>query len=67
VHQEPEFHDPYYFNMHPSSDEWFAVFGFGQYRIAILANYVSHGSAMATSLATGSWSTASSVRSTVTG
>ena len=42
VHQAPEFiahpgtsdrnfYDRYYFNMHPSSDEWFAVFGFGQY------------------------------------
>ncbi|HEY3842257.1 MAG TPA: hypothetical protein VGL48_03315 [Acidimicrobiales bacterium] len=25
------FYDRYYFNMHPSSDEWFAIFGFGQY------------------------------------
>jgi hypothetical protein len=42
VHQAPEFiahpgtsdrnfYDRYYFNMHPSSDEWFAIFGFGQY------------------------------------
>ncbi|HEY1830249.1 MAG TPA: hypothetical protein VGG38_08400 [Acidimicrobiales bacterium] len=25
------FYDRYYFNMHPSSDEWFAIFGLGQY------------------------------------
>jgi hypothetical protein len=25
------FYDRYYFNMHPCSDEWFAIFGFGQY------------------------------------
>jgi hypothetical protein len=25
------FYDRYYFNMHPSSDEWFAIFGVGQY------------------------------------
>jgi hypothetical protein len=25
------FYDRYYFNMHPSTDEWFAVFGMGQY------------------------------------
>jgi hypothetical protein len=42
VHQAPEFiahpgtsdrnfYDRYYFNMHPSTDEWFAVLGFGQY------------------------------------
>jgi hypothetical protein len=42
VHQAPEFiahpgtsdrnfYDRYYFNMHPSSDEWSAIFGFGQY------------------------------------
>jgi hypothetical protein len=42
VHQAPEFiahpgtsdrnfYDRYYFNMHPKSDEWFAIFGFGQY------------------------------------
>jgi hypothetical protein len=42
VHQAPEFiahpgtsdrnfYDRYYFNMHPSSDQWFAIFGFGQY------------------------------------
>ncbi|MGP0031084.1 MAG: hypothetical protein ACLPVF_11335 [Acidimicrobiales bacterium] len=42
VHQAPEFiahvgtsdrnfYDRYYFNMHPSSGEWFAIFGFGQY------------------------------------
>jgi hypothetical protein len=42
VHQVPEFiahagtsdrnfYDRYYFNMHPSSDEWFAIFGLGQY------------------------------------
>lgn len=42
VHQAPElvrhpatsdrnFYDRYYFNMHPCSAEWFAVFGFGQY------------------------------------
>jgi hypothetical protein len=42
VHQAPEFiahagtsdrnfYDRYYFNMHPSSGDWFAIFGFGQY------------------------------------
>jgi hypothetical protein len=42
VHQAPEFiahpgtsdrnfYDRYYFNMHAKSDEWFAIFGFGQY------------------------------------
>jgi hypothetical protein len=42
VHQAPEFiahpgtsdrnfYDRYYFNMHPCSDEWFAIFGFGVY------------------------------------
>lgn len=42
VHQGPEFirhpltsdrnfYDRYYFNMHPSSGEWFAIFGMGQY------------------------------------
>jgi hypothetical protein len=42
VHQAPElirhpatsdrnFYDRYYFNMHPCSADWFAVFGFGQY------------------------------------
>ncbi len=42
VHQGPElirhpvtsdrnFYDRYYFNLHPCSGEWFAVFGFGQY------------------------------------
>lgn len=42
VHQAPElirhpatsdrnFYDRYYFNMHPRSAEWFAIFGFGQY------------------------------------
>ncbi len=25
------FYDRYYFNMHPSSGEWFAIFGYGQY------------------------------------
>lgn len=25
------FYDRYYFNLHPSSDEYFAIFGFGQY------------------------------------
>jgi hypothetical protein len=25
------FYDRYYFNMHPCSGEWFAIFGFGQY------------------------------------
>jgi len=25
------FYDRYYFNMHPCSEEWFAIFGFGQY------------------------------------
>jgi hypothetical protein len=25
------FYDRYYFNMHPGSDEWFAIFGLGQY------------------------------------
>ncbi len=25
------FYDRYYFNMHPSDDDWFAIFGFGQY------------------------------------
>ena len=42
VHQTPEyirhaatsdrnFYDRYYFNLHPSSDEYFAIFGLGQY------------------------------------
>lgn len=42
VHQAPEFiahtgtsdrnfYDRYYFNLHAKSDEWFAIFGFGQY------------------------------------
>lgn len=42
VHQAPEFirhpatsdrnfYDRYYFNMHPRSADWFAIFGFGQY------------------------------------
>src|SRR5580698_3538471 len=42
VHQSPEFirhpgtsdrnfYDRYYFNLHPCSGEWFAIFGFGQY------------------------------------
>ena len=42
VHQAPElirhpatsdrnFYDRYYFNMHPCSADWFAIFGFGQY------------------------------------
>jgi hypothetical protein len=42
VHQAPElirhpatsdrnFYDRYYFNMHPRSTDWFAIFGFGQY------------------------------------
>ena len=25
------FYDRYYFNLHPSSDEYFAIFGLGQY------------------------------------
>ena len=25
------FYDRYYFNMHPSSGDWFAIFGYGQY------------------------------------
>ena len=25
------FYDRYYFNMHPCDDDWFAIFGFGQY------------------------------------
>ena len=25
------FYDRYYFNMHPCDDDWFAIFGMGQY------------------------------------